>query len=106
MKIASFLARFLFPVSLLLSGCAVGPNYKRPNVNAPTAFRASSGTGQQASLADLPWWDLFHDETLRELVKSSLAHNYDLAAAVARVEQARQLSAQARSDYFPYFDYL
>jgi multidrug efflux system outer membrane protein len=105
-KIASFMLRFVFPVCLLLWGCAVGPNYKPPNVNAPTAFRASFGTDQQASLADLPWWDLFHDETLKELVKSSLAHNYDLAAAVARVEQARQLSAQARSEYFPYFDYL
>jgi multidrug efflux system outer membrane protein len=105
-KIGSFLTRFIFPVCFLLWGCAVGPNYKRPNVNAPTAFRASSGTDQQASLADLPWWDLFHDETLKGLVKSSLSNNYDLAAAVARVEQARQLSAQARSEYFPQFDYL
>jgi multidrug efflux system outer membrane protein len=105
-KIASFLPSFLFPVSLFLSGCAVGPNYKRPNVNAPNAFRASSRTVQQASLADLPWWDLFQDETLKGLVKSSLANNYDLAAAVARVEQARQLSAQARSEYFPHLDYL
>jgi multidrug efflux system outer membrane protein len=54
----------------------------------------------------LPWWDLFHDETLKGLVKSSLTNNYDLAAAVARVEQARQVSAQARSEYFPQFDYL
>jgi len=54
----------------------------------------------------LPWWNLFQDETLKGLVKSSLANNYDLAAAVARVEQARQLSAQARSEYFPQLDYL
>src|SRR5215467_10494042 len=88
-------------------GCAVGPNYKRPSVNTPAAFRAPSGTkDQQASLADLPWWDIFQDEALKRLVKSSLANNYDLAAAVARVEQARQLSAQARSEYFPHLDYL
>jgi multidrug efflux system outer membrane protein len=54
----------------------------------------------------LPWWDVFQDETLKTLVKSSLANNHDLAAAIARVEQARQLSAQARSEYFPQFDYL
>ena len=51
-----------FPVALLLSGCAVGPNYKRPNVAAPPVFRGPSDTAQQASFADLPWWDIFHDE--------------------------------------------
>ena len=107
MKIAAFLPCPFFPLCLFLCGCAVGPNYKRPSVNTPVAFRASSGTkDQQASLADLPWWNLFQDETLKGLVKSSLANNYDLAAAVARVEQARQLSAQARSEYFPQLDYL
>jgi multidrug efflux system outer membrane protein len=54
----------------------------------------------------LPWWDIFQDETLKGLVKSSLANNHDLAAAVARVEQARELTAQARSEYFPQLDYL
>src|SRR5262249_30147453 len=98
--------RLLFPMCLLLWGCAVGPSYKRPSVNVPTAFRASSGTDQQVSLADMPWWDLFHDETLKTLVKSSLANNYDLAAAIARVEQARELAAQANSEYFPHLNYL
>jgi multidrug efflux system outer membrane protein len=87
--------------SLLLSGCAMGPNYKRPNVDAPADFRGSASTNQQASLADLPWWELFQDDTLKELVKSALANNQDLAAAVARVEQARQLAEQASSLYFP-----
>jgi outer membrane protein, multidrug efflux system len=94
-----------FPVFLLLSGCAVGPNYKRPNVAAPTVFRGPSETAQQASFADLPWWDVFHDETLTELIKTSLANNYDLEAAVARVEQARQVAALARSQYFPTLGY-
>jgi multidrug efflux system outer membrane protein len=90
---------------LLLPGCAVGPNYKRPNVAAPAVFRGPSETAQQASLADLPWWDIFHDEALTELIKTSLANNYDLAAAVARVEQANQVAAQARSQYFPALGY-
>jgi multidrug efflux system outer membrane protein len=87
--------------SVLLSGCAMGPNYKRPNVDAPTDFRGSTSTNQQISLADLPWWELFQDDTLKELVTSALANNQDLAAAVARVEQARQLAGQARSLYYP-----
>ena len=74
----------------------VGPNYKRPNVNAPAAFRGASGAAQQSSFADLPWWEVFKDETLKELIKTSLANNYDLAAAVARVEQARQIAADSQ----------
>jgi len=95
----------LLPLLLFLSGCLAGPHYKRPNIDAPTAFRGPSRTDQQASLADLPWWEIFRDETLTELVKASLANNHDLAAAVARVEQARQLAAQARSEYFPALNY-
>jgi len=94
------------PLILLVSGCAVGPNYRRPGVNAPTVYRGQSGPTQQASLVDLPWWELFKDETLKQLVKTSLANNYDLAAAVARVEQARQVAAEARAQYFPAISYL
>jgi multidrug efflux system outer membrane protein len=85
------------PLLLLLSGCAVGPNYRRPNANVPPAFRGPSGAAQQASFADLPWWEVFKDERLRELIKTSLANSYDLSIAVACVEQARQVAAQARS---------
>jgi multidrug efflux system outer membrane protein len=90
---------------LLLSGCRVGPNYKRPGVNAPSVYRGQSSPAQQASLADLPWWDVFKDESLKALVKTALVNNYDLAAAVARVEQARQVAAQARAQYFPAINY-
>jgi multidrug efflux system outer membrane protein len=90
--------------AVVLSGCAVGPNYRSPPVNAPAVFRGSTGA-QQASLADLPWWDVFKDPTLTSLVKTALANNYDLAAAVARVEQARQIAAEARSQYLPSVNY-
>ena len=96
----------ILPLFLLLSGCLVGPNYTRPTVDTRTVFRGASNTNQQDSFADLPWWEIFQDETLKGLVKSSLANNYDLAAAVARVEQSRQVAAQARSEYFPNLNYL
>lgn len=94
----------IFPVFLLVS-CAVGPNYKRPNVPPPPAFRGGPDLAQQASFADLPWWEIFHDETLTALIKESLANNNDLSAAVARVEQANEVAAQARSQYFPTVGY-
>ena len=92
--------------SLLVFGCAVGPNYKRPNIAAPATFRGAPEQAQQASFADLPWWQIFHDETLTELIKTALTNNHDLEAAVARVEQARQVDAQTRSQYFPSFSYM
>src|SRR5690242_7454810 len=94
----------LFPV-FLLSSCAVGPNYKRPNVPSPPAFRGGPDVSQQASLADLPWWEIFHDATLTGLIKESLANNYDLSIAATRVEQASEVAAQARSEYFPTLGY-
>jgi multidrug efflux system outer membrane protein len=94
----------IFPVFLLLS-CAVGPNYKQPNVPSPPVFRGGPEVAQQTSFADLPWWDIFHDEALTALIKVALANNNDLTVAVARVEQASEVAAQARSQYFPTLGY-
>jgi len=84
----------------LLTGCVVGPNYQRPRAPAPPAYRGQTAA-ESASMADLPWWSVFHDETLQGLVRTAIANNLDLRAAAARVEQARQLSVQARSQYLP-----
>jgi outer membrane protein, multidrug efflux system len=89
----------------VISGCAVGPNYKRPDVNVPTDFRSTEGQAQQASLADLPWWEVFKDQRLKELIQTALTNNYDLRIAVTRVEQSRQIAAQARSQFFPSVNY-
>jgi len=91
--------------ALFLAGCALGPNYQRVKVNTPTFFRGAEGAAQQASYADLPWWEAFKDEQLRTLIKTALANNYDLAVAVSRVEQSRQVAAQARAQYFPFVTY-
>lgn len=99
------LRRFFLCSCVILSSCTVGPNYRRPSVDAPAVFRGASNGAQQASFADQPWWGLFHDETLTNLIKTSLANNYDLAGAVTRVEQARQIAAQARAQYFPGISY-
>jgi len=98
-------AAVLCALLLLESGCLMGPNYKRPDVNVPATYRAPSASDQPASFADLPWWQVFNDETLTELIKTALNNNYDLVAAVARVEQARQVGAQAKSQYFPMLSY-
>ena len=95
----------LLPLVMVLPACLVGPKYSRPKVIAPPAFRGTEGAAQQASLADLPWWEVFKDRTLAELVKKALANNYNLAIAVTRIEQARQIASQARAQYYPGVDY-
>src|SRR5580658_2457766 len=96
---------FILGLVLSISGCAVGPNYKRPAVNVPADFRGAEGQAQRASIADLPWWEVFKDERLRALVQTALDNNYDLRVAITRVEQSRQIAAQARAQYFPFINY-
>jgi len=88
----------------ILGGCAVGPNYHRPAVDAPANFRGQSDAATN-SLAELAWWNLYQDETLRDLIHQALTNNYDARIAITRVEQAHQLSAQARAAFFPQIGY-
>ena len=101
----SSLLLLLLPLVLVLPACLLGPNYNRPKVNAPPAFRGAQGAAQQASFADFPWWEVFKDPTLQGLIKTSLASNYDLLIAVTRIEQARQIAREARAQFFPFFNY-
>jgi outer membrane protein, multidrug efflux system len=100
------LACSLFPLTLviILSGCALGPNYKRPPVESPANYRFASSLTTN-SLADLPWWQVFKDPVLQELIGTALTNNYDLMQAVARVEQARQIALATRAQLFPQVGY-
>ena len=60
---------------------------------------------EQASIADLPWWEVFHDDVLQELIRDALASNRDLMTAVANVEQARDVAAVQRGELFPQASY-
>jgi multidrug efflux system outer membrane protein len=80
--------------TLAMAGCAVGPNYHRPAVEQPRSFRFAEGTQDAASMANMPWWEVFRDEALQALLRKALVNNFDLRIAAARVEQAR---AQARA---------
>ena len=77
-----FVATGLF---LSLSACAVGPNYTRPSVETPAIYRGAEAPFDGKSLADLQWWDVFRDPTLKALIEEALASNYDTRIAAARV---------------------
>ena len=85
----------------LVSGCAVGPNYARPEVPTPAAFRADTAQADLASLADVKWFELFKDERLQEMIRTALVQNFDLRDAVVRVELARANLGITRADQFP-----
>jgi len=102
-KLAQFLVTMM--ASGLVAGCSVGPNYHRPVVQAPTAFRDLSENpqtqAQAASYADLPWWQVFQDPQLQELIRTALKQNYDLQLATERINSARAQLAVTRSNLFP-----
>jgi multidrug efflux system outer membrane protein len=88
-------------LALSLTGCLIGPNYKRPETGPPAQFRFASEALDQASLADLRWFELFQDDALRELIQTALIQNYDLEIAAARVLQAQAQVGIVRSQMFP-----
>jgi multidrug efflux system outer membrane protein len=89
---------------LILAGCKVGPDYSRPMLDTPANYRFAN---QQTtnSFGDLPWWEVFKDPALQDLIRTALTNNYDLKRAVARVEQARQQVTVARAPLFPQVGY-
>jgi multidrug efflux system outer membrane protein len=98
-------AWILLLAAAMITGCAVGPNYHRPAVQAPTVFHgpddSQQSEAQSTSFADLPWWQVFHDPQLQELIRTALKQNYDLQLAVERVNAARAQVGITRSNEFP-----
>jgi len=95
-------------LALAASACTVGPNYKRPVVNLPDAYRGSAPpaatAADQPSIGDQEWWQLFQDEQLQELIRTALRQNFDVRIAAARVAEARAQLGITRADQFPQLD--
>lgn len=108
-------------LALVVTGCTVGPNYKRPAVDVPTVYRqpgedatvanpaatipprAVAGTSQNAaaSLGDEKWWEVFQDKELQDLIREALKNNYDVRIAATRVLQAQAQLGITRADQLP-----
>jgi outer membrane protein, multidrug efflux system len=91
----------------LLTGCTVGPNYHKPAVPVPNAYHGpidhpqDEAQAQAASIADLPWWQVFQDSVLQDLIRRTLQQNYDLQTATERITQARAQLMVTRSNQYP-----
>ncbi len=88
-------------LAVFLTGCAVGPNYRKPDVPAPPKFRFDPSEATERSLADAKFADVFQDEVLLQLVQTALAQNFDLNIAAQRVIEARNQLGVERSFLFP-----
>jgi multidrug efflux system outer membrane protein len=86
--------------ALALSGCMVGPDYKRPDLEVPSRY-AGAGAASGEIVVPAQWWTLYGDETLDGLVKRGLERNADVKLAAARVEEAEAVLAQARAAFVP-----
>ena len=95
----------LLLVSSLVGACKVGPNYHRPDVQTPAAYRDlnpnAQAQAQASSFADLPWWQVFQDSQLQELIRTALKQNYDMQIATERINAARAQVVVTRSALFP-----
>ena len=97
------LAAVCMPIAaIVIAGCMLGPDYRRPAVEIPSAWRLT--TEEAAQTSDVAWWDHFSDPVLSHLVRTALENNKDLAIAVANVDQAYAQYGITRSALFPQLD--
>src|SRR5580704_3145842 len=120
LKLSYFGMGLVFALAAL-TGCAVGPNYKRPSVDVPGTYRGSTadapadaGANSQQkqpqparaekaseSLGDAKWWEVFQDPQLQSLIRTALKNNYDVRIAASRVLQAQAQLGITRADQLP-----
>lgn len=104
---SGYLSVTLLGFALVLGGCAMGPDYIRPDVSLPAKFQGQKiDPGFASTPAEVlsRWWDLFNDPELVRLVDLALVNNTDLLQAAARVEQAGEMVQQVRAAQLPSVD--
>jgi outer membrane protein, multidrug efflux system len=88
---------------LLAAGCAIGPDYKRPAMDIPSAFRFEDGGSREVT--DNEWWKQFNDPVLEKLIIEALANNKSVKIAAANVNRASGILTTTRSAFFPQLTY-
>ena len=86
-------------LAMFCMSCAMGPDYSRPEIETADRFRMSDTEGE--SIANLPWWELLHDEELQRLIERALVENKNLQQAAASVEEFQARLFTARTDFIP-----
>jgi outer membrane protein, multidrug efflux system len=88
-------------IAMLLAACAVGPDYRRPQVTTPDSFVGVDSAQFSGADVERDFWKAFNDQQLNELIERALAANHDIRIAAARLREARALRGEARLDLAP-----
>jgi len=88
---------------LLLAGCAIGPDYQKPDTVSPPTWMVDMQMAQDTANTD--WWEQFNDPVLNDLIIAALKENSDLRVATARVDEFYGRYGVTRADFFPQVDY-
>ena len=94
--------RFFILFTVFLSGCMVGADYRRPEIEAPASWRLE--TAQAGEISNVAWWEQFQDPMLARLVGQALENNKDLAIATANVDAAFAQYGITRAAQWPQVD--
>ena len=94
---------FAMLAAVALAGCTVGPDYARPVVDTPTAWRIDYP--KAAEVANTKWWEQFGDPVLNDLIETALRENRDVRIAAARIDQFAGALTSTRSQLFPQIGY-
>ena len=101
---SSLVAATITGAAMLLSACTLGPNYARPEVAAPAAYKEAQDWKTAQPRETEPrglWWTVFNDPQLDALLGQVEVNNQTIKAAEARVREAQALTQQARAAFFP-----
>jgi len=97
-----FVALASFASLVVFAGCALTPDYERPELDLPQRYIGAPETRE--SIANVKWWALYQDATLIELIEQALDQNQDLALAMARMQEFESLVTFTRADQFPFLN--
>src|SRR5262245_40367916 len=104
MERRGLLLAVVFGMTTLLTGCVVGPDYVKPRVAVPAAYKEMDGWKVAQPQDDAPrggWWEIFTDPQLNALEEQIDISNQNVMVAAAQFQQARALVREARASYFP-----
>jgi outer membrane protein, multidrug efflux system len=90
-------------ILLVLTSCAVGPKYSRPDVAKPEGY--TQAAVKTDSITNIKWWDVYQDTTLQSLIRSGVESNLDLRTAIARVDESKAILGYNRANMGPFLDY-
>jgi multidrug efflux system outer membrane protein len=100
---ARILIVFSFVIALLVSSCSVGPNFTKPVVDTPEAYRMDYST--DTSFVNMAWWELFEDTILQNIILTTLENNRDLKVAALRMQESELQMGIVRSNLYPQINY-